>query len=43
MGETIFTLHEFMLQTETITYIIVAISFFVILFFWIFLTKFDDE
>jgi hypothetical protein len=43
MGETIFTLHEFMLQTETITYVIVAISFFAILFFWLFLTKLDDE
>lgn len=43
MGETIFTLHEFMLHTETITYIIMVIALLAILAFWIFLTKLDDE
>lgn len=38
MVETIQTLQEFMLHTESITYIIMAISLFAILGFWFFLT-----
>ena len=43
MHETIYTLQEFMLQTETTTYIILAITLFALLGFWHFLTERDEE
>jgi hypothetical protein len=43
MEETIHTLQEFMLHTETITYIIMAISLVAVLGFWLFLNERDEN
>ncbi len=43
MKETILNFHEFMLKTETITYIIMGISLLCILGFWCFLTDRDQD
>ncbi len=37
------TLHEFMVYTEWITYILIVISLFGITGFWLFLTGGDEE
>jgi len=43
MDEAINTLHEFMLHTENITYILVVIFLVGITAFWRFLTDRDEE
>ncbi len=43
MEHLIYTLQDFMLHTETITYIIMGLSLFAILGFWLFLTKMDND
>lgn len=41
--ETYRTLHEFLLHTESLTYILMGVSLPVILWFWIFLNGRDEE
>lgn len=41
--ETINTLHEFMLRTESITYILVILALIGITGFWVFLSGQDDD
>jgi hypothetical protein len=41
--ETIQTLHEYMLRTDSITYILVVAALIGITFFYRFLTERDDE
>lgn len=43
MDETLYTLHEFMLRTESVTYIIMGLSLIFVLGFWIFLTENDED
>lgn len=43
MNETIHTLHEYMLHTENITYIIMGLSLVCILGFWLYLTETDED
>jgi hypothetical protein len=43
MPETIHTLQEFMLHTESVTYIIMAVSLLAILGFWFFLNGRDPD
>jgi len=43
MEETIYTLQEFMLHTENISYIIMGLSLICIVGFWLFLTQTDDD
>jgi len=43
MEQTIYTLQDFMLHTENISYIIMGLSLIGILGFWLFLTQTDDE
>ncbi len=43
MENTIYTLQEYMLHTESITYIIMGLSLFCVVGFWLFLTKYDEE
>jgi hypothetical protein len=43
MEETIYTLQEFMLHTETNTYILVGVYLLAIVGFWLFLTARDEE
>jgi len=43
MKETFFTLQDFLLHTETITYILIGLSLPLILGFWIFLTGRDED
>lgn len=41
--ENINTLHEFMLHTKNITYLLIVIALIGIAGFWLFLTERDDE
>ena len=43
MKDTIVTLHEFMLRTESISYIIMGISLVCIVGFWLYLTENEEE
>jgi hypothetical protein len=43
MEGTIHTLHEFMLRTESITYILIVAGLIGITLFWRFLTERDEE
>ncbi len=43
MNDTLFTLQEFMLHTENVTYIILGLSLFAVLGFWLFLTGRDED
>ncbi len=43
MEETIYTLQEFMLHTETNTYILLGVYLLTIVGFWLFLTARDEE
>ncbi len=43
MEHEIFTLHDFMLQNETITYVLLGISLICMVFFWMFLTERDGD
>jgi len=43
MEQTIFTLQDFMLHSENITYIIMGLSLVAVLGFWFFLTQHDDD
>ncbi len=43
MKETIMTLQEFMLHTESVTYIIMGLSLVGVLGFWFFLTETDED
>ncbi len=43
MEKMFYTLHDFMLHAESVTYIIMGISLFSILGFYLFLTERDDE
>jgi hypothetical protein len=41
--ETIHTLHEFMLRTESITYILIVLALIGIAGFWVFLSGHEDD
>lgn len=43
MDNSIVTLHDFMLRTESITYILVVVVLVSFLFFWRFLTDRDED
>ena len=43
MESGIHTLHEFMLHTESITYILIVGALLGITFFWLFLSQRDDD
>lgn len=43
MEKTIYTLQDFMLKTESITYIIMGLSLIGVLAFWLFLTENDED
>ncbi len=43
MDETIHTLQDFMLRTESVTYIIMGLSLICVLAFWLFLTENDED
>jgi hypothetical protein len=43
MESTIYTLHEFMLRTESMTYILIVTALIGITGFWFFLTGHDDD
>ena len=43
MKDTIYTLQEFMLRTESITYIIMGLSLIGVIGFWLFLTENDED
>ena len=43
MGEEIYTLQEYMLHTESVTYIIMGLSLICIVGFWLFLTQMDED
>ncbi len=43
MEETFYTLQQFMLHSETITYIIMGVFLLCIPVFWSFLTERDDD
>ncbi len=43
MKETLVTLQDFMLHTESVTYIIMGISLIGVLGFWFYLTETDDD
>jgi hypothetical protein len=42
MGDVIHTLHDFMLRTESITYILIVAALCGFIFFWRFLSERDD-
>jgi hypothetical protein len=42
MGNVINTLHDFMLRTESITYILIVAALCGFIFFWRFLSERDD-
>jgi hypothetical protein len=42
MGDAIHTLHDFMLRTESITYILIVAALCGFIFFWRFLSERDD-
>ena len=43
MDDMIYTLQNFMLHTENVTYIIMGISLIGVLGFWLFLTRTDKD
>jgi hypothetical protein len=43
MDATIYTLQEYMLRTESITYILILAALVGIIFFWRFLSERDDD
>ena len=43
MGDTINTLHDFMLRTEGLTYIMIVVALCGFIFFWRFLSERDDD
>ncbi|MDA3916405.1 MAG: hypothetical protein PF690_05475 [Deltaproteobacteria bacterium] len=43
MEDTIYTLQDFMLHTESITYIIMGISLICVVGFWFFLTGTEED
>ncbi len=43
MGDVIHTLHDFMLRTESITYIMIVVALCGFIFFWRFLSERDDD
>jgi hypothetical protein len=43
MGNTINTLHDFMLRTEGLTYILIVAALCGFIFFWRFLSERDDD
>ena len=43
MGNTINTLHDFMLRTEGLTYILIVTALCGFVFFWRFLSERDDD
>jgi len=43
MGDTIHTLHDFMLRTEGLTYILIVAALCGFIFFWRFLSERDDD
>ena len=43
MGDTINTLHDFMLHTEGLTYILIVAALCGFVFFWRFLSERDDD
>jgi len=43
MEDTIYTLQDFMLHTESITYIIMGISLICVVGFWLFLTGEEED
>jgi hypothetical protein len=43
MGDIFFTLHDFLLHTESVTYILMLLSLLGILGFWLFLTARDED
>jgi hypothetical protein len=43
MGDTINTLHDFMLRTEGLTYILIVAALCGFIFFWRFLSERDDD
>jgi len=43
MTHTINTLHDFMVRTEGITYILIVVALFCFVFFWRFLTGRDED
>ncbi len=43
MEDTLYTLQDFMLHTESITYIIMGISLICVVGFWLFLTGTEED
>jgi hypothetical protein len=43
MTQTINTLHDFMLRTEGITYVLIVVALVGFVFFWRFLTDRDED
>lgn len=43
MQETFYTLHEFMLHSESITYLLIVPALLAITLFWCFLAAKDDD
>ena len=43
MTQTINTLHDFMLRTEGVTYILIVVALFAFVVFWRFLTERDED
>ncbi len=43
MKETLYTLQEYMLHTESISYIIMGLSLICVVCFWLFLTQTDED
>ncbi len=43
MGDGIHTLHDFMLRTEGITYVLIVAGLCGFIFFWRFLSERDDD
>ncbi len=43
MENIIHTLHDFMLRTESITYILIVVALCGFIFFWRFLSERDDD
>jgi len=43
MEGTIYTLHEYMLHTENITYLLIVAALLGVTFFWLFLSQRDND
>lgn len=43
MEDTFYTLHQFLLHTESVTYVLMLASLLGVLCFWVFLTARDEE